>query len=186
MRQARTGSASVEVESTSVCGFFTSWGDGAFPVYRDVSADGALLRFRVELSAPEIVTRHRRFEELWFGELSKLAIATPAVMSGGQIRRLERDAPRKSNDSGWCVYTGTETDEDLDRPGAATLVPLRDLIKRQPDLEPILNAAPPSAFELAEDGSWRPIPPPPARDEVAQSTADHSRQAVAPVATMGG
>lgn len=103
MRDSPTESADVEVGDRVVCGFFTTWGDGAFPVYRDVDGEGQLLRVRVELGAPEIVSRTRRMEELWFGSLSKLAIASPAVMGGAPVRWLERDHPRDENDSGWCV-----------------------------------------------------------------------------------
>jgi hypothetical protein len=65
LKQARasaTGAGTIEVGGVAVCGFFTSWGDGAFPVYRDIDRAGALVRLRVELGAPEIVTRTRRFE----------------------------------------------------------------------------------------------------------------------------
>jgi hypothetical protein len=58
LRQARasaTGSGTVRTSGAAVCGFFTSWGDGAFPVYRDLDARGELVRVRVELGAPEIV-----------------------------------------------------------------------------------------------------------------------------------
>lgn len=158
MREAPTETADIKLGDRLVCGFFTTWGDGAFPVYRDVDAGGRLLRVRVELGAPEIVARTRRMEELWFGSLSKLAIASPTVMGGAPVRWLERDHPRDDNDSGWCVYAGTETQEELDDPGAATLVPLRDLIRTQPDLETVLANPAPAAFELADDGTWHSIP----------------------------
>jgi hypothetical protein len=66
-------SGTVEVGGALMTGWLTSWGDGAFPVFRDLAEDGALLRVRVELGAPEIVERQRRFERLWFGDLAKLA-----------------------------------------------------------------------------------------------------------------
>lgn len=56
-RIAPTESASIEIGGDVVCGFFTSWGDGAFPVRRDLAADGTLCRIRVEAGAPEIVER---------------------------------------------------------------------------------------------------------------------------------
>lgn len=157
MRESSSESGTVSVAGRKVCGFFTTWGDGAFPVYCDLGPDGQVIRIRVELGAPEVVARTRRMEELWFGDLSKLAIASPAVMNGAPIRWLERDDPRAERDSGWCVYAGTETQEELDDPGGASLVPLRDLIKSQPDLEPVFAASAPAAFELADDGTWQPI-----------------------------
>jgi hypothetical protein len=65
-RSARTQSASVEIGGCVVCGFFTSWGDGAFPVRRDLAADGTLCRLRVEVGAPEIIERQRTFDDRWF------------------------------------------------------------------------------------------------------------------------
>jgi hypothetical protein len=65
-RSAPTESASVEIAGNLVCGFFTTWGDGAFPVRRDLAADGTLCRLRVEVGAPEIVERQRNLEHRWF------------------------------------------------------------------------------------------------------------------------
>lgn len=55
-----TESGSIDLAGGRGVGFFTSWGDGAFPVYRDVAADGRLVRVRVELGSDEIVERSRR------------------------------------------------------------------------------------------------------------------------------
>ncbi|MFN8194711.1 MAG: DUF2185 domain-containing protein [Nocardioidaceae bacterium] len=159
MRESSTESATLEVDGRQVCGFFTTWGDGAFPVFRDEGSDSELLRIRVELGAAEIITRTRRMEELWFGSLSKLAIASPAVARGAPVVWLERDQPRNEQDSGWCLYAGTETQDELDEPGAASLIPLRDIISSQPDLEAILSTPAPAAFERTNDGGWRPNPP---------------------------
>ena len=60
-------SASVGIGGSPVCGFFTSWGDGAFPVRRDLAADGTLCRLRVEAGAPEIAERQRKLEDRWSG-----------------------------------------------------------------------------------------------------------------------
>jgi hypothetical protein len=62
-RAAPTESASVEIGGCLVCGFFTSWGDGAFPVRRDLTADGTLCRRRVEVGTPEIAGRQRKLED---------------------------------------------------------------------------------------------------------------------------
>jgi hypothetical protein len=66
-RAAPTESASVEIGGETVCGFFTSWGDGAFPVRRDLAADDTLCRLRVEVGAPEIAERQRKLEDRWSG-----------------------------------------------------------------------------------------------------------------------
>lgn len=67
-RSAPTESATVEIGGNLVCGFFTSWGDGAFPVRRDLTAEGTLCRLRVEVGAPEIVERQRKLEDRWSGQ----------------------------------------------------------------------------------------------------------------------
>ncbi|MFE4457442.1 hypothetical protein ACFROC_08795 [Nocardia tengchongensis] len=49
MRSSSTESGSIDVGGARMTGWFTSWGDGAFPVFRDVAADGMLLRVRVRV-----------------------------------------------------------------------------------------------------------------------------------------
>lgn len=54
LAQARanaTESGTIEVAGLEVTGFFTTWGDGAFPVYRDLAPDGHACRLRVELAS---------------------------------------------------------------------------------------------------------------------------------------
>ncbi|MFD6357575.1 hypothetical protein [Nocardia tengchongensis] len=52
MRGSATESGLIDVGGARMTGWFTSWGDGAFPVFRDVAADGTLLRVRVQFGAP--------------------------------------------------------------------------------------------------------------------------------------
>lgn len=49
VRASDTESGVVEVGAAETCTFMTSWGDGAFPVERDLSDDGRLVRVRIEL-----------------------------------------------------------------------------------------------------------------------------------------
>lgn len=66
MRQVRatpTESGSVEVGGATVCTFMTTWGDGFFPVYRDLDAGGRLVRVRIDLGNERIVERQRQLEE---------------------------------------------------------------------------------------------------------------------------
>ena len=66
MKQVRTTpteSGTVEVGGARVCIFMTSWGDGFFPVYRDVDARGRLVRVCIDLGNDEIVQRQRQFEQ---------------------------------------------------------------------------------------------------------------------------
>lgn len=48
-RAATTGAATIDVGDLRVCLFFTTWGDGTFPVTVDVAADGHPVRIRIQL-----------------------------------------------------------------------------------------------------------------------------------------
>jgi hypothetical protein len=50
MRRTPTESGTLDLDGTRCCAFFTSWGDGLFPVHRDLDARGELVRVRIELS----------------------------------------------------------------------------------------------------------------------------------------
>ena len=43
----------VELAGTRGCGFMTSWGDGFFPLQRELSESGAVLRVHVELGTEQ-------------------------------------------------------------------------------------------------------------------------------------
>jgi len=96
-RSAATESASVEIGGSVVCGFFTSWGDGAFPVRRDLATDGTLCRLRVEVGAPEIVERQQAMEDRWFGELSRLR---DLVDTDAALESLLRTSPPSAFERG--------------------------------------------------------------------------------------
>jgi hypothetical protein len=48
-RNSPTESAVTDVDGITVCNFMTSWGDGLFDVYRDLSGSGELVQIRIEL-----------------------------------------------------------------------------------------------------------------------------------------
>lgn len=48
-RQSPTESATVEFSGLKVCNFMTTWGDGAFDVYRDLGEGDCLIAIRIEL-----------------------------------------------------------------------------------------------------------------------------------------
>ncbi|MCE5292373.1 MAG: DUF2185 domain-containing protein [Nocardiaceae bacterium] len=157
MYRTPTESGVIEVGGAHMTGWFTSWGDGAFPVFRDLAADGTLLRVRVELGGPEIVARQRRMERLWFGDLSKLAIVTARVAGdGAQVCWLYREAADRENDSGWRVFAGDESQDYIDDAANSVLVPLRELIE-DAALEEVFEAPVGSAFERV-DGKFVKAP----------------------------
>ncbi len=148
MHSTQTESGVVEVDGGLMTGWFTSWGDGAFPVYRDLAEDGTLLRVRVELGADEIVQRQRRFERLWFGDLAQLAIVSNRVARDGEPACwLYREARDNERDSGWRVFAGDEPEEYVADSANCSLMPLRDLIKADPSVEAVLTEPAPAAFE---------------------------------------
>jgi hypothetical protein len=59
-RTSATESSVVEVGGARLCNFMTTWGDGIFDVFRDLSADGRLVRIRIEMGTEERVERTNR------------------------------------------------------------------------------------------------------------------------------
>ena len=57
------------------------------------------------------------------------------------------EAPDRTDDSGWRVFAGDESDEYSSAPGNAVDLPLRDLIDRDPSLKEILRPPARCAFE---------------------------------------
>lgn len=164
MRASGSESAVITCGEQTVTGFFTSWGDGAFPAFTDWDASGRLVRFRVELGAEEIVRRTRRFERLWFGDLSEMAIVSARVATDGKpVAWMYREETDRQNDSGWRMFAGDETQEYSDSPDNAVVVPLREILKVSPDIEAVLGQPAGSAFERGADGAFQPAPPPETR-----------------------
>jgi hypothetical protein len=48
-RESPTESGTIEVDGMTVCNFMTTWGDGVFEVYRDLSELNELVQIRIEL-----------------------------------------------------------------------------------------------------------------------------------------
>jgi hypothetical protein len=49
-RASRCGAGTLEVGGATTCLFFTSWGDGVFPIYLDVDHDDQPVRIRIQLA----------------------------------------------------------------------------------------------------------------------------------------
>jgi hypothetical protein len=63
MRASATESGAIAVGGATMCAFFTGWGDGLFPVSRDLDADGRVLQIRVHLGHDAAVDALRRLQE---------------------------------------------------------------------------------------------------------------------------
>ncbi len=153
VRSSITESGTLEVGGASVCGFMTSWGDGFFPVVRDLDANGRLVRIRIEVGCDEIVARQQRLDEWWWGAFAKQAAVSEQVFQDGQcIRFLYREEPYDDQDSGWRVFTGEEEAEFCENLDNYRDCPLRDLIERDRSLGALFRSPVGSAFERATCG----------------------------------
>jgi len=54
-RKSKQGAGTIAVGGTKVCLFFTSWGDGVFPIYLDLDHDDHPLQIRVQLNTAATV-----------------------------------------------------------------------------------------------------------------------------------
>jgi hypothetical protein len=153
VRATPTESGVLELAGARLCMFMTSWGDGGFPVEADLDAAGRLVRVRIELGCDEIVNRQRRMEERWHGAFAKHALVSARVARDGlPVRFLYREAPDRDEDSGWRIFAGDESDAYANDADNAILVPLRELLERDPGLEELLRTEAPCAFERPRAG----------------------------------
>ena len=49
--RTRSGAGTIEVGGAQICLFFTSWGDGVFPIYLDLDDDERPVRVRIQLAS---------------------------------------------------------------------------------------------------------------------------------------
>jgi hypothetical protein len=153
VRKSNTESATLEVGGASMCQFMTTWGDGAFEVWRDLDETGQLVRVRFDLGNEQTVVRMRKVEELWFGQFSKMAFVSKRIMQDHEpVRWLYRETPDNLDDSGWRIYAGDEDQAYCDRAENVVIVPLRELIAGEKQLEQIFRSPVGSAFERLEEG----------------------------------
>jgi hypothetical protein len=147
MRDNPTESGTLEVGGALVCSFFTRWGDGIFPVFRDLADDGHLVRIRIEIGTSDRVElMQKAWERAEF--MAKRALVSKRVAEDGQpVCWLYREAVDRDADSGWRVFAGDETEEYNDDANNIALVSLQDLCGRDRRLESIFQNPIGSAFE---------------------------------------
>lgn len=63
VRSSPTESGTLDLAGTKLCGFMTTWGDGAFPVFRDLDDAGRLVRLRIDLGNERTVRRLRPYRD---------------------------------------------------------------------------------------------------------------------------
>jgi hypothetical protein len=160
-----TESGTVKIGIAELCGFMTSWGDGIFDVLHEHNDQGKLVRLTVDLGNDTIVQRQRRFEELWFGLFSKVALVSKQVAEENRpVGYLYRERADRDQDSGWRITAGDESQAYMDDAKNIALVPLRELIGRDARLEEIFRQPIETAFQRGEDGKFAAVPFAPSRD----------------------
>jgi hypothetical protein len=148
VRASATDSGTITVGGASMTTFMTRWGDGIYPVLRELDAEGRLVRIRVDLGNEDTVKRMQAVEERYFGALAKCALVSRRVAGDGHpVCWLYREEPDNDHDSGWRVFAGDEDEDYLDDIDNCEVVPLRDLVDRDGVMEEVLRAPVFSAFE---------------------------------------
>ena len=74
-------------------------------------------------------------------------VSARVARDGEPVRFLYREAPDRTDDSGWRVFAGDESEEYSNAPGNAVVLPLRELIDRDPSLKDVLRTPAQCAFE---------------------------------------
>lgn len=149
--------AQLELAGARFCIFSTSWGDGSFPVMVERDADGNAIRLRVDLGSDQ---RVRMMHQVWDAaarrETGHLAsVSARVAVDGESVCWLYREAPTRSEDSGWRLFSGDEEDEFLDDPDNARQISLAEIREMDPSLGHVLEAAKGKAYE--RDGGGEPF-----------------------------
>lgn len=146
VRSQPSRAGEIRVGDHRVCGFDNRWGDGIFGVFRDVDAQGHLVRIRIDVGGEEVQRRMRRTAHRWQG-----ALVTKAVLEDAEPARfVDRYEPTRRDDSGWVISSGTEPEGD---PGFIVL-PVKELTARYPELEPLLAEPVGARYRLVGDSKY--------------------------------
>jgi hypothetical protein len=144
VRSSEHRAGNLALSGSKVCGFDNRWGDGIFPVVRDVDGDGRLIRVRLDVGNEDRQSLARR---VMLREM--LAIVTRKVTDGGEpVRFAERDEPRRVGDSGWLLSSGTETEDYMQDADHFVLLRVGDALERWPALKAIIDTPPCAAFRM--------------------------------------
>lgn len=146
MWQTPTESGTISLAQARVSAFFTTWGDGAFEVHRELDQDDGLVRLRVELGTDRTVERFQRACDQ-AETVSRVAIVSRRISNeGAPIRLVYRTQEPRGGFSGFWLWSEDEPEGWGDDEANFVRVRLEDLIRRDPTLGPLLNAPARSAF----------------------------------------
>lgn len=76
------------------------------------------------------------------------------VVAGMPVRSMYRVMPARRQDSGWRFFAGSETQSYLADPRYNGLYDVNVIANCCPDVIPLLDSPPYSAYDKAADGRW--------------------------------
>ena len=79
------------------------------------------------------------------------------TVEGRLVGFMYREEPDNEFDSGWRFLSGLETDAYVDNPGNVGLYDVNTIANYDPDVIPLLDAPPGSAFERDDDGTFTQV-----------------------------
>lgn len=140
--------ATVIVDGSPVCVLDTTWGDGLFDVFVDLTLEEAVARIRIVLATPSVL-RASRIDDSTNPKVTGLAVISRRAYEEG-VSLLYRERPHTPEDSGWRVFRGEEESRFLDDTANVRLVSLTRLVEMEPKLKGLLDAPEGAAYEKVD------------------------------------
>ncbi|MCI8422851.1 MAG: DUF2185 domain-containing protein [Lawsonibacter sp.] len=121
----------------------------------------------VDIARPSVCTDQKKLaipledlKELYQGDGPQGCIATDRIVVDGcrvgWCYRREPDPEDKDWDSGWRFTAGDESDGYLDDPDHSAVYALNTICNYDPEIIPLLDSEPGTAWSRGEDGVFRP------------------------------
>ena len=80
------------------------------------------------------------------------------VVDGKMVGYCYREAARSENDSGWCFFSGDETQEYVENSSNIGLYDVNTIANYDPQIIPLLSSPQGSAFERNSSGVFVAVP----------------------------
>lgn len=113
-----------------------------------------------DLPQKQFAIPQEELKELYQGEGPQGCIATDRILVDGQpvgyCWRVEPDPGDEAWDSGWRFSAGDESGDYMDDPDRSGIYALNTICNYDPDVIPLLDSEPGTAWSRGEDGIFRP------------------------------
>ncbi len=113
-----------------------------------------------DLPQKQFAIPQEELKELYQGEGPQGCIATDRILVDGQpvgyCWRVEPDPGDEAWDSGWRFSAGDESGDYMDDPDRSGVYALNTICNYDPDVIPLLDSEPGTAWSRGEDGIFRP------------------------------